>query len=147
LRARTWVRFARSEPARSTKWNLEVMAEQHEAPALCSGTPPAPSESTGLAISTSSTICSIVTVKMACDRDDTAFIDVLPTLRQMVPFSRHCSMASQEVTCSSLAPTTCVFHVSEGLVDGAFQRAVATCMLPFTFSLKVMAFAFPFIVG
>mmetsp|Transcript_2568 Transcript_2568/g.4731 ORF Transcript_2568/g.4731 Transcript_2568/m.4731 type:complete len:209 (-) Transcript_2568:737-1363(-) len=85
------VRFSRSDPARSTKWNFEVIT------------------SSRVSALSSISICLVwlrIMLKMACDRDDVAFMFVDPVTRQAVPRSRQSSMASGVFTSASVAPKT-----------------------------------------
>ena len=69
----------RSEPAKSTKWNLAEMFSS-----LVTGSSPcAASPSAGYV--TLTIFCSIVTVKMACERDDCSFISVELVMRCAMP--------------------------------------------------------------
>ena len=64
---------ARSEPARSTRLNLESLSA---AAASLSPTAPSAEARRGEAPAASgmvATVCSTTTVKMACERDDTSF--------------------------------------------------------------------------
>mmetsp|Transcript_26758 Transcript_26758/g.64883 ORF Transcript_26758/g.64883 Transcript_26758/m.64883 type:complete len:208 (-) Transcript_26758:541-1164(-) len=86
------VLLSRSDPARSTKWNLEVIV----------------SSRTSALSSTISTcvVCLRMMLKIACDRDDVAFIAVAPVTRQAVPLSRQSSMSSGPLASASMAPST-----------------------------------------
>jgi hypothetical protein len=82
------VRFARSDPARSTRWNL---ARRHviSAPALTSAVAPSswrpPEHRYSLLSSRWRVVFSRRMVKMACEREDFSFIRVLPVVRSAVP--------------------------------------------------------------
>lgn len=57
--------------------------------------------------------CSRVMVKIACEREDAAFIAVEPTVRAEFPSSRQLTISLAETTCRSVNPTiwkTAVFH-------------------------------------
>lgn len=57
--------------------------------------------------------CSRVTVKIACEREDAAFIAVEPTVRAEFPSSRQLTISLAETTCRSVNPTiwkTAVFR-------------------------------------
>lgn len=49
--------------------------------------------------------CSRVMVKMACEREEAAFIAVEPTVRAEFPSSRHPTISWAENTCLSVKPT------------------------------------------
>lgn len=49
--------------------------------------------------------CSRVMVKIACDREDAAFIAVEPTVRAEFPSSRQPTISLAETTCRSVNPT------------------------------------------
>lgn len=49
--------------------------------------------------------CSSVMVKMACEREDAAFIAVEPTVRAEFPSSRQPTISTADNTCLSVNPT------------------------------------------
>lgn len=49
--------------------------------------------------------CSRVMVKIACEREDAAFIAVEPTVRAEFPSSRQPTISLAEPTCRSVNPT------------------------------------------
>lgn len=51
--------------------------------------------------------CSRVMVKMACEREEAAFIAVEPTVRAEFPSSRQLTISYAENTCFSVNPTIC----------------------------------------
>lgn len=51
--------------------------------------------------------CSSVMVKIACEREEAAFIAVEPTVRAEFPSSRQPTISSAETTCLSVNPTIC----------------------------------------
>ena len=76
----------RSDPARSTRWNLADAYRFDE--------------------SFVKSVCSMMMVKMACDREESAFIFVPPVVRATQPSSRRRSISSAELVATSRAPAT-----------------------------------------
>ena len=84
------VRLFRSLPAKSTRWNLE---DTNSCPITWPFVP------------YNCLFCSINIVKMACERDDSSFIRVLPVERVTLPLSKQFSISSFDCTDSSDTPT------------------------------------------
>ena len=84
------VRFWRSEPARSTKWNLESRTSSWIEP------------------SAAGKRCSSESVKMAWEREETEFISVLPVVRAIAPASSSCSVSAHDETTTSVSPLTLI---------------------------------------
>lgn len=72
--------FARSDPARSTKWNLAVIYSSGFSSYLSSPSMIA--------------LCSIAIVKMACDLDELLFMSVEAVVLLLVPLSRQAAISS-----------------------------------------------------
>mmetsp|Transcript_33958 Transcript_33958/g.46579 ORF Transcript_33958/g.46579 Transcript_33958/m.46579 type:complete len:213 (-) Transcript_33958:264-902(-) len=115
------VRFARSLPAKSTKWNLllrtsacplrleEELGSIDDCLTDASSSPPSSCRDCDIgAVCTGSEwmVCSMVMVKMAWDLDEALFILVAAVVRFLVPSARHFIICSYEVTSSSRAPET-----------------------------------------
>lgn len=79
--------FALSEPAKSTKKNLAVIV-----PSSCYF--PLPIK----------TLCFIVIVNIACERELASFIKVLAVVRFLLPFYRSLNICSASITSSSFTP-------------------------------------------
>uniref|UniRef100_A0A8C3MP79 Uncharacterized protein n=1 Tax=Geospiza parvula TaxID=87175 RepID=A0A8C3MP79_GEOPR len=85
----------RSEPARSTKWNLETRTCPAAGTAggwRCRGRRPAPRR------------CSMVTVKMVCERLDCLLMCVAPVCLAVFPISSRLSTSSSPSTSDSFTP-------------------------------------------
>mmetsp|Transcript_40057 Transcript_40057/g.77967 ORF Transcript_40057/g.77967 Transcript_40057/m.77967 type:complete len:217 (-) Transcript_40057:509-1159(-) len=87
------VRLTLSDPAKSTKWNLDTMVS-------C--------RTSALSLSSTCLVCTRIMLKMACERLEVAFIAVDPVTRHAVPLSRESSMSSGHFTASSIAPKTLI---------------------------------------
>ena len=79
----------RSDPARSTRLSFPTR--------MCASASDAPS---GVSL------VSTVMVKMECDRDDSEFISVAPTLRFFFPTSRTCRISATDFTTNVVSPWT-----------------------------------------
>jgi hypothetical protein len=92
------VRLRRSEPAKSTKWNLAVICSS-----VCPGSPLLPS--IAMLSSISLTIFySIAIVKIAWDRLEPSFIRVALVVRREIPLLRSSRHYSWQDTGSSFKP-------------------------------------------
>mmetsp|Transcript_28227 Transcript_28227/g.53753 ORF Transcript_28227/g.53753 Transcript_28227/m.53753 type:complete len:221 (-) Transcript_28227:406-1068(-) len=83
----------RSEPARSTRWNLAIMN---------SGRASVAASAEAAAVE----CCSRVMVKMAWEREEDAFISVAPVARAPEPRNKSLASSSSLVATSSLTPAT-----------------------------------------
>lgn len=74
--------------------------------------------------------CSRVMVKIACEREDAAFIAVEPTVRAEFPSSRQPTISPAETTCRSVNPTIWkmahFFHLSFAQPEAKTSR-VGVC--------------------
>mmetsp|Transcript_36192 Transcript_36192/g.91411 ORF Transcript_36192/g.91411 Transcript_36192/m.91411 type:complete len:201 (-) Transcript_36192:112-714(-) len=84
------VSFCRSLPARSTRFMRDLRK--------CS--------SGGMPLAPGRARCSMVSVTMACDRDDCSFILCAPTARTAAPASSSVAMSVGLFTSTSVAPST-----------------------------------------
>ena len=98
------VRLLRSEPARSTRWNFAL-----EYAPLCRRI-----------ASRVKCLCSRMMVKMACERDDSAFIFVPPVVRPTLPFSNRRTISSNERVSSSRMPLTTMAPSARSRIEMAF---------------------------
>uniref|UniRef100_A0A6B0V0B1 Putative secreted protein n=1 Tax=Ixodes ricinus TaxID=34613 RepID=A0A6B0V0B1_IXORI len=89
------VRLSRSDPARSTKWNLAVRVS-NSLKVDASPSPPSSSSAPSSSGTVTTRCCLMCRVKMAWDREDWTFIAVLAVMRESAPDSRHL------ITCSAL---------------------------------------------
>ncbi|CAN8011066.1 unnamed protein product, partial [Ixodes pacificus] len=93
------VRLSRSDPAKSTKWNLAVRVSNS---LKVDASPSPPSSAPSISWTTKKHIyasqltgtvttrcCLMCRVKMAWDREDCTFIAVLAVVRESAPDSRH----------------------------------------------------------
>ena len=60
----------------------------------------------------------------ACDREDSRFISVIPTLRLKLPFVKRSYVSSAFVTTASVKPSTKIPFLSCSRITGAFLSAL-----------------------
>ena len=91
-----------SEPAKSTKWNLAEMFSS-----LVTGSASAPASPYAGSV-TLTIFCSIVTVKMAWERDEASFISVELVILEAIPLFSSCTHSGLFETISALSPATLI---------------------------------------
>ena len=92
----------RSEPARSTKWNLAEMFSS-----LVTGSASGPASPSAGCV-TLTIFYSMVTVKMAWEREDCSFMSVELVMRLAIPLFSSWMHSLRSLTISALRPATLI---------------------------------------